>query len=263
VYQDEFDRLKEAFKNLQVGDEAGLKRLRHETLNMLGVAVPKGKEADRYVGAVNSVWFHPRAFVIDDEGYTGPDPGAWAEGREEMVATIEGIQHHLRITATVALATPKAARHKMNRLFLVHGHDHPMLHEIEAFVRRIGLEPVVLMEEASRGDTVIEKVERYADVPFAIVLLSPDDVGRAVSDPTTAERLRPRQNAILEAGFFIGKLGRHNVTVVVDGARDAEAEYPSDLAGIVTVHYAPGGDWKTRLMREFKASDLIFDSSSA
>ncbi len=59
MYQDEFDRLKGAFKDLQVGDESGLKRLRHETLNMIGVALPKGKEAERYVGAVNSVWFRP------------------------------------------------------------------------------------------------------------------------------------------------------------------------------------------------------------
>ncbi len=262
MYQDEFDRLKGAFKDLQVGDESGLKRLRHETLKMIGVALPKGKEAERYVGAVNSVWFRPQAFVIGDD-YSGPDAEAWAEGRDEMAATIEGIQHHLRITGASAPAAPQAAKPKMNRLFLVHGHDHSTLHEVEAFVRRIGLDPVVLMDEANHGDTIIEKVERYADVPFSLVLLSLDDVGRAASAPAGSERSRPRQNAVLEFGFFIGKLGRHNVTVVVDGARDAQAEYPSDLAGIVTVHYTPGGDWKTRLMREFKASDLVFNASLA
>lgn len=73
----------------------------------------------------------------------------------------------------------------------------------------------------------------------------------------------PRQNVVLEAGFFIGKLGRPNVTVVVDGTRDAQAEYPSDMSGIVTVHYQAGGYWKMRLMRDFKASDLVFNAGLA
>jgi hypothetical protein len=37
------------------------------------------------------------------------------------------------------------------------------------------------IEEANQGQTVIEKVENFADVPFAIVILSLDDVGRAAT----------------------------------------------------------------------------------
>ena len=35
------------------------------------------------------------------------------------------------------------------------------------------------------------------------------------------------------------------------------------MSGIVTVHYQAGGYWKMRLMRDFKASDLVFNAGLA
>lgn len=59
----------------------------------------------------------------------------------------------------------------------------------------------------------------------------------------------------------MGRLGRENVCVIVDGALDGDAEYPSDMAGIVAVPYRPGGDWKTLLIREFRRAGLSFNES--
>ena len=255
MHEGEIGRLKEAYRNLQFDDSAGLTRLRNETRTVL-IAVLGEKEAKHYLDGFADLSFYSLF------GDRSDDARQWPEGVRKAVAVLESVEHHLRIRG-VTPSKKVPSQTDRRKAFIVHGHDHPMLHEIEAFVRRIGIQPIILKEEASRGGTVIEKFERNADVPFAIVLLSLDDIGRATSSPPGSEKRRPRQNAVLEAGFFIGRLDRQNVTIVVDADHDAEAEYPSDLAGVVTIHYAPGGDWKTRLMREFKASDIEHDPSKA
>ena len=102
-------------------------------------------------------------------------------------------------------------------IFLVHGHDQAR-HEIARFLERItkDVEVVVLSEQASRGRTVIEKFEEHGAVAsFAVVLLTPDDIGRAVTASETMPRAR--QNVVFELGYFYGKLGRDRVVVLNKG----------------------------------------------
>ncbi|WP_052458438.1 TIR domain-containing protein, partial [Xanthomonas citri] len=74
--------------------------------------------------------------------------------------------------------TAKVMRSKSNRVFIVHGHDGEAREAVARFLGRLGLEPIILHEQANRGRTVIEKVEAHSDVGFAVVLLTPDDEGR-------------------------------------------------------------------------------------
>ncbi len=83
----------------------------------------------------------------------------------------------------------------------------------------VGLEPVILVEEPNRGRTIIEKFEANVDVAFAVVVMTPDDLGAelraleaATSDGVPLEGLqsRARQNVILELCYFIGLLGREH-----------------------------------------------------
>jgi predicted nucleotide-binding protein len=112
---------------------------------------------------------------------------------------------------------------------------------------------VILHEQANQGRTVIEKVEAHADVDFAIVLLTPDDVGRAKDDAELAPR--PRQNVLLELGYFIGRLGRENVCALKRG----QLEVPSDFAGVVWEEFDPTGAWRTVLGRELQAAGHQID----
>jgi hypothetical protein len=81
-----------------------------------------------------------------------------------------------------------------------------------------------LHEQASTGATIVEKLEAYANVAFAVVLLTPDDVGGIVGGPQNA---RARQNVVLELGYFLGRLGRKRTcALVVEGI-----EIPSDFSG--------------------------------
>lgn len=138
-------------------------------------------------------------------------------------------------------------------VFLVHGHDEAMRETVIRFLERLDLNPIVLQERPSGGKTVIEKFEDAANVAFAIVLLSPDDVGN-VASKSDELLARARQNAILELGFFVALLGRPNVCPLVKG----DLDLPSDIHGIVYVPFE-GESWKLKLARELKHAGLEID----
>lgn len=63
-------------------------------------------------------------------------------------------------------------------VFISHGHDAETKMTVAKFVENLGLKVTVLDEQPGNDPTVIENLERYADdTGFAIVLLTPDDVG--------------------------------------------------------------------------------------
>lgn len=94
------------------------------------------------------------------------------------------------------------------KIFIVHGHDEGARQTVARFIERIGFKAIILSEQANQGRTVIEKIEAHGDVGFAVVLLTPDDIGGKDADSL---RPRARQNVLLELGYFIGLLGRKHV----------------------------------------------------
>lgn len=66
------------------------------------------------------------------------------------------------------------------KIFVVYGHDETAKLQLEALLRRWDLTPIILDQQASAGQTIIEKLEEYSkDVGYAIVLATPDDEGKA------------------------------------------------------------------------------------
>jgi predicted nucleotide-binding protein len=134
------------------------------------------------------------------------------------------------------------------KIFIVHGHDNAMKLSIEVFLKTFNLEPIILNDQISQSKTVIEKLESYSDVGFAIVLLSPCDKGCAKD--STDFKARARQNVILELGYFIGKLGRNRVCTL----KKSEVEEPSDFSGIVYILFDDQNGWKIPLSKELEAA---------
>ena len=132
----------------------------------------------------------------------------------------------------------------MRRVFVVHGHDEPARDAVANVLYSLGLQPVILQEQTGTLQTIIEKLEQYSDVAFAIVLLTADDEGRGRSDDSL--KPRARQNVILELGYFIGKLGRKRVCAL----HRESVELPSDLSGIHYISLDPTGTWKSRVKKE-------------
>ncbi len=117
---------------------------------------------------------------------------------------------------------------------------------------------MILHEQPNRGQTIIEKFEQHSDVGFAVVLLTPDDIGAAVQAPDKTKK-RVRQNVILELGYFIGKLGRKRVcSLYVEGV-----ELPSDIHGVLYISYDRNGKWRSKLAKEIQAAGIKADFSES
>jgi predicted nucleotide-binding protein len=133
------------------------------------------------------------------------------------------------------------------KVFIVHGHDGEARETLARFIEAIGFQPIILHEQANLGRTVIEKVEAHSDVGFAVVLLTPDDLGKAKSDSELEPRAR--QNVLLELGYFIARLGRPKVCALKKG----KVQIPSDFAGVIWEIMDDTGGWKLKLAKELQA----------
>ncbi len=136
------------------------------------------------------------------------------------------------------------------KVFIVHGRDNEAKQEVARFVSDLGLQPIILHEQASSGMTIIEKIERYTnEADFALVLYTACDQGRGVHESTVDPRNRARQNVVFEHGYLMAKLGRENVCALVKG----EIETPNDISGVVYVGLDPFGGWKNSVITELRA----------
>lgn len=151
---------------------------------------------------------------------------------------------------------PMPQTYNNKKVFVVHGHDHQLLDEVELLLRRIGLEPVIVKNEANSGRTIIQKITDLSDVGFGIILYTCCDEGRKKGEAVLNDRAR--QNVIFEHGYLYAKLGPGRVAAL----NDSGIEVPSDLAGVLYVPRS-ASDWKNQLMREMRAAGLNFDSTKA
>lgn len=141
---------------------------------------------------------------------------------------------------------------RAGRVFVVHGQDPSFRREAVETLRSLDVEPVVLAEEDNRGAVLIEKFEGRSDVSAAIVLVSADDEGRRAGEKGARLAPRARQNVVWEWGYFVGKLGRGRVVVLLKG----DVELPSDLHGIVYVRVDESQEWRRVLARELRRAGV-------
>lgn len=182
---------------------------------------------------------------------------------QSLATRLDLIDEDVSVTAASSGdGAPRARSKTSRRIFIVHGRDEQMKAVVARFVDHCGLDPVILHEQADKGRTIIEKFEEASDdVAFAIVLLSPDDVGALKSEGGDEPQLqgRARQNVILELGFFVGVLGRSRVMALKKG----DLELPSDYAGVIYTPFDAADGWKLQLARELKAAGLEVDMNKA
>jgi len=145
------------------------------------------------------------------------------------------------------------------RIFIIHGHDEGMKGSVARVLEKLGLEPIILHEQASEGKTIIEKFEKYSDVGFAIALLSPDDMGYSIKEGKKNSKARARQNVIFETGYFIGKLDRNRVILL--HKEESDFEFPSDYLGIIYIPYDDKEAWKFKILKELNSQGYLLDAN--
>ncbi len=183
-----------------------------------------------------------------------------SEDFSEKIRRLESIRDRLELiplTPDVLETHSKVAAKKQipgNKVFIVHGQDETAKQTTARFLEKLGLETIILHEQATGGRTLIEKLEHYSEVDFAVVLLTPDDVG-ALKTESTNLKPRARQNVIMELGYFIAKLGRPHVCPLYVGSLDL----PSDYLGVGYIPMDTHGAWKYKLGKELQAAGFQVD----
>ena len=145
------------------------------------------------------------------------------------------------------------------KIFVVYGHDEIAKTQLEALLRRWDLEPIILDQQASSGQTIIEKLEELReDVGYAIVLATPDDEGKAKEESDFKSRVR--QNVVLELGMFLSLLGREKVAILLKEASNFEK--PSDIQGLIYIPFQNKVDeTAVSLIRELTRQGYGIDAS--
>jgi predicted nucleotide-binding protein len=133
--------------------------------------------------------------------------------------------------ASIGLAELGPVEITRPKVFVVYGHDLGARAQLDAMLRRWQLEPLILDQLPSGGQTIIEKLDQFRqEAHFAVVLVTPDDVGHDKDKPEE-EAFRARQNVVLELGMMLAHLGRSRVAILMKS--DVKMERPSDIQGLL------------------------------
>ncbi len=144
------------------------------------------------------------------------------------------VKLHLGLIANPAGVT-SSTQGIRRKVFVVYGHDVTARTGLEAMLRRWDLEPLILDQLPSEGQTIIEKLEKYtSEANFAVVLATPDDVGYR-SGHEDEKTSRARQNVVLELGMMLAILGRKNVAILLKSQENMER--PSDIQGLIYIPF--------------------------
>lgn len=186
-------------------------------------------------------------------------------GVSGAVTKLEGLIRHLEEKREFLPATPPSSSASTptsapvgRKVFVVHGRDEAAKETVARFLEKLRLEAIILHEQANRGQTIIEKLETNSDVRFAVVLLTPDDIGELTGTAPDKLKHRARQNVVLEFGYFFGRLGRKGVCALYKSGM----ELPSDMDGLLRISMDDRG-WKMDLAREIDAAGIEIDLNLA
>lgn len=220
--------------------------------------------------------FKPYSEIINHFDTSAIRPNIKSKTIIELIDTRIGTSHHLgsgligiqsRLKLYPSKPPPPETRTSQNKktmtpvnkkVFIVHGQDESPKNTVSSFLKELKLEPIILHEKPNSGRTIIEKFEHESsNVSFAIVLLTPDDIGGPRSCSKEDYELRARQNVILELGFFMGKLGRDRVCTIYW----PDVILPSDYQGVTYIPYSNNSqDWKEELKREITNAGFKIES---
>lgn len=243
-------------RNIQIISEANLERIRSQrskwldyNTELLTRLFDNRSVADKFRSS--SPTLIPTSFE--------QEVASFGEKMDDSINCLESILERLTLMPEPSMkqrpyAEPKGKPTISNEIFIVHGHDESARESVARFIEKLGFRAVILQEQPKGGRTIIEQLEEHSDVGFAVVLMTPDDVGVSISE-TEEAKLRARQNVIFEFGYFLGKLERSKVRIL----RKGNVEIPSDLQGVLYIPMDSAGAWRIALAKEIKNAGIEVD----
>ncbi len=115
------------------------------------------------------------------------------------------------------------------KAFVAHGGDTPALVKLKNYLSALGIEPVVVEEQPSKGKSIGEKVDWYArQADFAVILATKGD-----KDSKTGGFI-PRGNVLIEIGKAQELFPDRTIYLLQAGT-----EFPSNISEKVWVRFVP------------------------
>lgn len=228
-------------------DDSEYQHLRNELLQKEHITglLPNWVKTHR---SLNSFW----GFIKEKFGTYADRRRYLNEEFEEVLNLLEfgesAAANEKTTVASASVSIPTKTQKK--KVFIVHGRDNNAKQEVARHVESVGLEALILHDQASSGMTIIEKIKHYSDeADFALVLYTACDLGRGIHEKHVPPKNRARQNVVFEHGYLMAKLGRKNVCALVKD----EIETPNDISGVVYAKLDEAGAWKIEVNKELKA----------
>jgi len=167
---------------------------------------------------------------------------------EEFASRVEQVDHFLSslnasaMSGSFVVASQPSLVPATKNVFIIHGRDE---------TNQLRLSPVVLLDKPGRSAPTIDKFEQHARTcSYAIALFTADDKVMTKS----GEYSQPRPNVIFETGWFVGRLGKERVLILLQ----EQVKIYSDFEGVNRIHFRDDVEDKFRAIRaELEASDLI------
>lgn len=157
--------------------------------------------------------------------------------------------------AQQAASTPNGVP---RRIIVVSGTDELMKQTITGALKKLGLAAVVMSEEPRQGKKIVDRFQDYADVGFAVVLLSPDMYVYPKGDEATKRERIPNQDVTIMFGFLLGKLGKEKVHAFY--RESSNFRFPREFEGVKFTALDDRDSWKHALIRELNSNGYTVDS---
>ncbi len=155
-------------------------------------------------------------------------------------------------------AVPTIPSGMPRRIIVVSGTDVAMKQTITAALKKLGLGSIVMSEEPCQGKKIVERFADYADVGFAVVLLSPDVYVYPKGEEATKRTRTPNQEVSLMFGFLLGKLGKDRVLAIY--RESPNFKIPIEFDGLKFTALDDRDSWKLALIRELTDCGYTIDT---
>jgi len=181
--------------------------------------------------------------------------GVSREEFESEIANLKGLidqmEYSARTEALNAVSTHSVPPSGKN-VFIIHGHDELNTRRLTDLLRNhLQLNPVTIIYKPGMSRPLIEKYEDSASFcSFALALVTPDD---EIASPSRRYH-QARPNVIFELGWFVGRLGKHRVAILLKEG----TEIHSDIHGVSRIQFRDNVEEKSlEIERELGACGLI------
>lgn len=157
---------------------------------------------------------------------------------------IQNIDYIIEVRANYRVGENIMNKERPKKIFISHGRSKEW-YKLQAYIEKdIKLETLELAQEPILGRTVLQKLNDEAGrCGYAVIVMTGDDI--------VGEEVRARENVMHEIGFFQGKYGLQNVTLL----HEEGVNIPSNIHGLVYIPFPKDTVEATfgALTRELKA----------